>query len=33
MQWKDPAYLWLLLPLLVALVWTYLKQKEKKQFF
>lgn len=33
MQWKDPAYLWLLLPLLVALVWTYLKQKEKNSSF
>lgn len=33
MQWKDPAYLWLLIPLLAAAAWTYIKQKEKLSSF
>tara|TARA_B110001454_G_C12723306_1_gene436407 strand:- start:18941 stop:19951 length:1011 start_codon:yes stop_codon:yes gene_type:complete len=33
MQWKDPAYLWLLIPLIAAMVWTFLKQKEKNSSF
>lgn len=33
MQWKDPAYLWLLIPLIGVVVWTYLKRKDKSSSF
>ncbi|MBL7542552.1 MAG: VWA domain-containing protein [Bdellovibrionaceae bacterium] len=33
MQWKDPMYLWLLLPLIAVLAWSYLKQKQKHSSF
>lgn len=33
MQWKDSVYLWLLLPLVAAVVWTYLKQRDKNSSF
>lgn len=33
MQWKDSVYLWLLIPLVAAVVWTYLKQREKNSSF
>lgn len=33
MQWKDPAYLWLLLPLIGVMIWSYLKQNDKNSSF
>jgi Ca-activated chloride channel homolog len=33
MQWKDPVYIWLLVPLIAAAAWTYYKHKQKKSSF
>ncbi len=33
MQWKDPQYIWLLIPLLAAMAWTFLRYKEKNSSF
>lgn len=33
MQWKDSVYLWLVVPLVAAVVWTYLKQRDKNSSF
>lgn len=33
MQWNNPGYVWLVIPLMAALVWTYLRHREKNSSF